>query len=224
MEGLLKSEIDKLLQARQARNKSIGAFPQVSIKGFSVQDPTFDLVDAKKFDTPVVPKGSGTVTYVNSNGYDLHFVDYDFYLSAFDSSRYSRNLGRCDYVAFDVDGRCDYFILDELCEGALQNKKQEGINQLAVTLQFLRGSTSLTTAMDSYKNRVCYLSVKERLIASPQGMADAFNNPLQIIPPIYTLNDRRIGNCGFDAYAACRIVLDGNTVNAQPLPKRKQNL
>ena len=40
-------------------------------------------------------------------------------------------------------------------------------------------------------------------------MADAFNNAVRIIPPIYTLIDKRIANVGFEAYVSCRIELDG---------------
>lgn len=217
---LLKSEVDGLLKGKQARNQAIGPFPEVDLQYFDVADPTFDLVDCKKGATPLVNAHEGTVTYVNSNGYKLRFVRYDEYLSAYDDSKYSRGIGRCDYLAFDTDGRSDYFLLNELCEGKLQNKKQAGTDQLARTLQFLSGSTRLKSEMASYKQRLCYLSVKEQLVLSPKGMADAFNNAVRIIPPIYTLTDGRITKAGFQAYVTCRIVLDGKPIVGQAMPKR----
>ena len=130
-------------------------------------------------------------------------------MSSYDSSKYSRGIGRCDYLAFDMDGRSDYFLLNELCEGKLQNKKAAGTHELARTLQFLLGSARLNTEIASRKHRICYLSVKERPVKSPAGMADAFNNAARIIPPVYTLTDKRIVNAGFEAYVSRRIVLDG---------------
>lgn len=222
MVQLLKSEVDGLLKGRQARNQAIGTFPEVDMRYFDVADPTFDLVDCKTGASPLVIAHNGTVTYVNSNGYTLRFVRYDEYLSAYDDSKYSRGIGRCDYLAFDTDGRSDYFLLNELCEGKLQNKKQAGTNELARTLQFLSGSTRLKNEMASYKHRLCYLSVKEQPVLSPVGMADAFNNAVMIIPPIYTLTDGRISKAGFQAYVSCRIVLDGNPIVAQAMPKRER--
>lgn len=209
MDQLLKNEVDGLLKKRQAHNKSIGSFPIVSLQCFDVDDGLFDLVDSKAGANPVVKAHTGTVTYVNTNGYTLRFIKYDEYLSAYDASKYSRGIGRCDYLAFDTDGRLDYFLLNELCEGKLQNKKAAGIHELARTLQFLLGSALLKKEIALRKYRICYLSVKERLVKSPVGMADAFNNAVKIIPPIYTLTDKRISNAGFNAYVSCRIELDG---------------
>lgn len=219
---LLKNEVDSLLIGRQARNQSIGLFPNVGMQFFDVTDAAFDLVDCKTGAVPLVNVHQGIVTYVNTNGYTLRFVRYDEYLSAYDASKYSRGIGRCDYLAFDVDGRSDYFLLNELCEGKLQNKKQDGTNELARTLQFLSGSTRLKDGMASYKQRLCFLSVKEQLVMSPVGMADAFNNAVRMIPPIYTLTDRRISNAGFQAFVSCRIVLDGQPIVGQTMPKRKR--
>lgn len=220
MEQLLKSEVDGLLRGRQARNQTIGPFPNVDMLCFDVADAAFDLVDCKTGAPPLVNAHQGIVSYVNTNGYTLRFIRYDEYLSAYDASKYSRGIGRCDYLAFDVDGRCDYFLLNELCEGKLQNKKQNGTNELARTLQFLSGSPHLKNGMASYKQRLCYLSVKEQLVQSPVGMADAFNNAVSIIPPLYTLTDGRISKAGFQAYVSCRIVLDGKPIVGQTMPKR----
>ena len=217
---LLKSEVDGLLKGRQARNQAIGPFPNVDMQHFDVSDATFGLVDCKTGASPLVNVHQGIVTYVNTNGYTLRFIRYDEYLSAYNESKYSRGIGRCDYLVFDVDGRSDYFLLNELCEGKLQNKKQDGTNELARTLQFLLGSPRLKDGMASYKQRLCFLSVKEQLVQSPGGMADAFNNAVRIIPPIYTLADRRISNAGFQAYVSCRIVLDGRPIVGQTMPKR----
>ena len=164
MEQLLKNEVEALLKARQARNQTIGAFPEVQIPCFDVQDTTFDLVDCKSGRGPVVAAGTGTVTYVNTNHYALRFVEYDAYLSKYDQSNYSKGIGRCDYLAFDVDGRGDYFLLNELCEGAFQNKKTKGINELARTLQLLMKSATLKKAILNYRHKECYLSVREQLI------------------------------------------------------------
>lgn len=212
MDQLLKDEVDALLKSRQARNKSIGPFPTVSMQCFDIADGLFDLVDVKTGAGPAVKAQTGTVTYVNTNGYTLRFVRYDEYLTAYDPSKYSRGIGRCDYLAFDIDGRSDYFLLNELCEGKLQNKKSDGTHELARTLQFLMGSARLKQAIASHKHLICYLSVKERPVVSPGGMADAFNNAVSIIPPIYTLSDKRITNAGFEAYVTCKIVLDGKPV------------
>ena len=222
MEQLLKSEVDGLLKGRQTRNQTIGPFPNVDMLYFDAADAAFDLVDCKTGASPLVNAHQGIVTYVNTNGYTLRFIRYDEYLSAYDESKYSRGIGRCDYLAFDVDGQSDYFLLNELCEGKLQNKKQDGTNELARTLQFLLGSPRLKNGMASYKQRLCYLSVKEQIVQSPVGMADAFNNAVKIIPPIYTLTDARISKAGFQAYVSCRIVLDGKPIVAQTMPKRKR--
>lgn len=219
---LLKSEVDGLLKGRQARNQAIGPFPEVGLQFFDVADSSFDLVDCKTGAAPLVDAHKGTVTYVNTNGYTLRFVRYDEYLTAYDDSKYSRGIGRCDYLAFDVDGQSDYFLLNELCEGKLQNKKQAGTNELARTLQFLTGSTRLKNEMASYKQRLCFLSVKEQPVLSPKGMADAFNNAVRIIPPVYTLTDGRITKAGFQAYVSCRIVLDNKPIVGQALPKRER--
>ena len=221
MEQLLKNEVDGLLKNRQVRNQTIGPFPEVGLNCFDVADGVFDLVDSQSGASPLVEAHTGTVTYINVNGYTLRFVRYDEYLSAFDDSKYSRGIGRCDYLAFDIDGRSDYFLLNELCEGSLQNKKQAGTNELARTLQFLNGSALLKNAMAAYRNKHCYLSVKEHVIKSPVGMADAFNNAVSVIPPVYTLTDKRLSSAGFEAYVTCKIMLDNNPVVAQPLPKRK---
>ena len=222
MVQLLKSEVDGLLKGRQVRNQTIGPFPEIDLQYFDVAYPTFDLVDCKTEASPLVNAHQGIVTYVNTNGYTLRFIRYDEYLSAYNESKYSRGIGRCDYLAFDVDGRSDYFLLNELCEGKLQNKKQDGTNELARTLQFLLGSTRLKNELASYKQRLCFLSVKEQLILSPAGMADAFNNAVRIIPPVYTLTDKRIFNAGFQAYVTCRIVLDGNPIVGQAMPSMER--
>ena len=221
MDQLLKNEVDGLLKNLQVRNKSIGPFPQVDLPFLDVSDVAFDVIDPKQGGLPVVKAQTGTVTYVNTNGYILRIVEYDEYMSAYDASKYSRGIGRCDFLVFDIDGRSDYFLLNELCEGSLQNKKTAGTHELARTVQFLSGSARLKNEIATYQNRLCYLSVKEHPVKSPEGMADAFNNAIRIIPPIYTLTDRRISNAGFEAYVSSRIVLDGNPVIGQPLPKRK---
>ena len=222
MEQLLKSEVDGLLKGRQVRNQTIGPFPNVDMLSFDVADAVFDLVDCKTGASPHVDAHQGIVTYVNTNGYTLRFIRYDEYLSAYNESKYSRGIGRCDYLAFDVDGRYDYFLLNELCVGKLQNKKQDGTNELARTLQFLSGASRLKDGMASYKQRLCFLSVKEQLVQSPGGMADAFNNAVRIIPPTYTLTDGRISNAGFQAYVSCRIELDGKPIVGQTMPKRER--
>ena len=222
MEQLLKNEVDDLLKSRQTRNMSIGPFPAVNLQCFDVNDPVFDLVDSKSGVDSVVKAHTGTVTYINKNGYMLRFVRYDEYLSAYDASKYSRGIGRCDYLAFDIDGRSDYFLLNELCEGKLQNKKQAGTNELARTVQFLSGSARIKNGMASYRRRLCFLSVKEHPVQSPAGMADAFNNAVRIIPPIYTLTDGRISKAGFEAYVTCRIVLDGKPIVGQAMPRRER--
>lgn len=222
MVQLLKSEVDSLLKDKQAQNQAIGPFPEVDMQFFDVNYAIFDLVDSKMGESPFVDANKGTVTYVNTNGYTLRFVRYDEYLSAYDKSNYSRGIGRCDYLAFDIDGRFDYFLLNELCEGKLQNKKQAGTHELARTLQFLSGSPRLKNVMASYKYRLCFLSVKEQLVLSPKRMADAFNDAVRIIPPIYTLTDGRISNAGFQAYVSCRIVLDGKPIVGQAMPKRER--
>ena len=109
MEQLLKSEVDSLLKGRQARNQTIGPFPNVVMQHFDVSDATFDLVDCKTEASPLVNAHQGIVTYVNTNGYTLRFIRYDEYLSAYNESKYSRGIGRCDYLAFNIDGRFDYF-------------------------------------------------------------------------------------------------------------------
>lgn len=192
MEQLLKSEVDDLLKGRQTRNQTIGPFPNVVMQHFDVSDATFGLVDCKTEASPLVNAHQGIVTYVNTNGYTLRFIRYDEYLSAYNESKYSRGIGRCDYLAFDVDGRSDYFLLNELCEGKLQNKKQDGTNELARTLQFLSGSTRLKNELASYKQRLCFLSVKEQLVQSPGGMANAFNNAVRIISSMVNFMSIRI--------------------------------
>ena len=54
MDQLLKNEVETLLKSRQARNKSIGPFPTVSMQCFDIADALFDLVDAKTGAIPVV--------------------------------------------------------------------------------------------------------------------------------------------------------------------------
>ena len=120
---------------------------------------------------------------------------------------YNNGWSRADYIAYDTSDGKSYFIIHELSEGKLNNKRSKGLIQLQNTLMRLRECKSIEEFMDSFQNRWCILSATEGAQQAPLDMTAGFNNIYREIPDPKPLKATIITNRGFTAWETINVKL-----------------
>ena len=172
----------------------------------------FDIVDTKVGGNPIVRGvNTGTATYYNgdeTNHYSLRFIKTEEFFNQFRISSsdgiirdWAKGMSRPDYVAYDLSDEKVYFIIHELSDGSIKNKKSKAMNQLLNMVKMLHDDAPLSRQYcDSFQNRLCYVSARGCVTATPFNMASGFTEAYNNLPDPLPLNNKSIENRGFKAY------------------------
>ena len=141
MEQLLQSADFLCIVNQHRRNKGYTAelsnLPTVYTEDSS--DAIFDIIDCKQGETIIQQQGNGTAHYFNSQQdpiRNMRFIAYENFINHLPND-YNNGWSRADYIAYDTSGGKSYFIIHELSEGKLNNKRSKGLIQLQNTLYAL---------------------------------------------------------------------------------------
>lgn len=211
MEQLLQSADFLCIVNQHRRNKGYTAelsnLPTVYTEDSS--DAIFDIIDCKQGETIIQQQGNGTAHYFNSQQdpiRNMRFIAYENFINHLPND-YNNGWSRADYIAYDTSGGKSYFIIHELSEGKLNNKRSKGLIQLQNTLMRLRECKSIEKFMDSFQNRWCILSATEGAQQAPLDMTAGFNNIYREIPDPKPLKATIITNRGFTAWETINVKL-----------------
>lgn len=211
MEQLLQSA--DFLQVVNLHRRNKGVTPALSnlptVYTEDSSDTIFDIIDCKQGGTIIQQQGNGTAHYLNSQQNpirNMRFIAYENFINSLPRD-YNNEWSRSDYIAYDTSSVKSYFIIHELSEGKLQNKKSKGLIQLQNTLMRLRECESIKQFMDSFQNRWCILSASEGAQQAPLDMTAGFNNIYRAIPDPEPLNATLITKRGFKAWRTLNVKL-----------------
>ena len=183
--------------------------PNVSTEDTS--EKVFAIVDTKNVGDPIVrPKNTGTATYYNgdeTNQYTLRFIKNEEFFNQFrvqdENGRikdWAKGISRPDYIVYDTSDEKVYFIIHELSEGSIQNKKAKAMKQLLNMVRMLHEAPQSQQYCESFQNRLCYVSANGCVTETPLNMAAAFMEAYNNLPDPLPLNNKAIEKRGFKAY------------------------
>ena len=209
MEDLLRNQFVSVINAER-----IGTAPpwtaEPDVRYEDISDRQFDVVDSKDDPTTIKREfGQGTASYINGNGYTLRFISFDDYLHQFvyddgkgntQKSMFKQHTKMADLLVYDKTGDSVYFLVHELCVGSIANKRAKAKIQLSSTLNILYKSDEIKDFINSFANKICYLSANDGRTATPNQVADGFMNSYDIIPNPSPFTFGKIKTCGFTAY------------------------
>ena len=93
------------------------------------------------------------------------------------------------------------FIVHELSDEASVKKIRVARQQLSDTLNQLYKSEKIGKYIDSFEQKLCYLSAKDnRKLVETEGMADGFNEIYKVLPEPIQFNWGQIGTHKFSAF------------------------
>lgn len=211
MEHLLQSAefLDIVNEHRRDKQRTplLSTLPKVYTEECSAC--VFDIIDNKDGGSIIQPQGRGTAHYFNSQQNptrNMRFIAYEDFVNKLPDN-YNREWSRADFIGYDTSDCKSYFIIHELSEGKLTNKKSKAQNQLQNTLMRLRECAPIRTFMDDFSNRWCILSVTEGAQKAPFDMTAGFNNIYNEIPDPEPLKAAIILNRGFKAWKTVNVKL-----------------
>lgn len=218
MELILKDEIVGILNQIQR-----GSAPKITVNELvpnivKISKYKFDLVDSKE-GCILTDFEKGTAHYVNGNEndtYKLKIICYDDFIHQFtyDDGNGHTHVNRLkdgvkvsDFLIYD-ESKSNYFIIQELSDENSRNKINTAKKQLSSTLNQLYKSDIIGKFIDSFTNKVCFISAKDsRRIVPSDGMADGFNEIYKILPDPIKFNWGQIGTYKFTAFETSFIKL-----------------
>ena len=209
MEELLRNQFVDVINTNRIGTAPIwNKMPDVRYEDISEEQ--FDVIDSKD-DTVTIKRafGQGTASYINERAYELRFISFDDYLHQFvyddgqgntQKSMLKPHTKMADLLVYNMTGDRVYFLVHELCVGNVANKRAKAKIQLSSTLNMLYQSVEVRNFINSFNNKICYLSANDGRIATPNQVADGFMNSYDIIPNPYPFTFGKIKTCGFVAY------------------------
>lgn len=209
MEELMKTEWLAIINSK--RN---GTYPEWIDEPVVLTEDTcekiFDIVDTKDVGDPIVrPESEGVSTYYNggeSNQYRLRFIKNEDFFNQFKVEEngkikdWAQGMSRPDYIVYDTSEEKAYFIIHELSEGSIQNKRSKAMKQLLNMVKMLHDAIGSRKYCESFQNRLCYVSASGCVTETPFNMAAGFMEAYKNLPDPQPLNNKSIENRGFKAY------------------------
>lgn len=221
MEKLLKGDFVSVINNSRRNNApEWTTLPQVRVE--DIDEYTFDVIDPQD-DAQTVkrPFGEGTASYLNgepTRPYKLHVVCYDKYLHQFvfddkqghpEVSLLKNNTKMADLILYDREESHKWFVVQELKKGAVENKRNLAHKQLSATVNMLFKSKEMKAFIDGFSNKMCIYSAKdERVLTTPNGMADAFLEVYTVLPDPKEFNCFPINSFGFRAFETSKVILE----------------
>lgn len=181
---------------------------------------TFAIVDSLNNPQIITNFDCGTANYINGKNndtYTLKFISYDDYLHRFvyDDGKGNRQKSRlrdgikvADYIVYDTSQEKKYVIIHELSTEASEKKIRVARKQLSDTLNQLYKSEEIARFLDSFENKICYLSARDGRGVQTGGLADGFMTVYAILPEPSKFNFGQIGTHHFEAYESSVVKLD----------------
>ena len=161
-----------------------------------IDDPIFDIQDRRP--TIKQPYGTGSVTYKNPNIKKITIINYeDFLNQQTDAVIKKLELKKCDFIVYHSNGT-DFFILNELSQSSnASNKRNDAILQLSNALMHFFRVPSIKSFIQRFTNKSCVFSNREKHIATPDGIADAFDVIKEYLPEPRVLSFQPITKLNF---------------------------
>ncbi len=208
MEFLMKKDLVEVINRQ--RNGTLAEYtaePKVITE--DIDDKVFDIVDGKGTTSTIKRMvGKGTATYFNGDErhtYKLRFIRYEEYLNQF--GKWTKGIGRADYIAYDCSDDKACFIIHELSDGKKGSKLSKARTQLFATLHLLFESPRVKTFIEKFNHKICVLTVGSVPVSSPNGMADGFYQIYKMLPDPIPINAKLITNRGFKAFETRNVKL-----------------
>jgi len=212
MEQLLKTEIIGILNDIQRGNAPVLTENEAIPKCVETSEHKFDMVDSKD-GLPIREFETGTAHYINGNKddtYNLKIICYDDFIHqfTFDDGKGHTHVNRlkegvrvADFLIYEQSESKAIFIVHELSDEASNKKIKVAKKQLSDTLNQLYKSEEIGKYIDSFKQKLCYLSAKDnRKVVESEGMADGFNEIYKVLPEPIQFNWGQIGTHKFSAF------------------------
>lgn len=212
MEQLLKTEIIGILNDIQRGNAPVLTENETIPKCVETSEHKFDIVDSKD-GLPIREFETGTAHYINGNKddtYNLKIICYDDFIHqfTFDDGKGHTHVNRlkegvrvADFLIYEQSESKAIFIVHELSDEASNKKIKVAKKQLSDTLNQLYKSEEIGKYIDSFKQKLCYLSAKDnRKVVESEGMADGFNEIYKVLPEPIQFNWGQIGTHKFSAF------------------------
>lgn len=212
MEQLLKTEIIGILNDIQRGNAPVLTENETIPKCVETSEHKFDMVDSKD-GLPIREFETGTAHYINGNKddtYNLKIICYDDFIHqfTFDDGKDHTHVNRlkegvrvADFLIYEQSESKAIFIVHELSDEASNKKIKVAKKQLSDTLNQLYKSEEIGKYIDSFKQKLCYLSAKDnRKVVESEGMADGFNEIYKVLPEPIQFNWGQIGTHKFSAF------------------------
>lgn len=213
MNNLLKHQfIDVVNEMRIGTAPEWHSEPNVRYE--DINDCLFDVVDSRQ-EPDSIKKiyNQGTASYINGangNTYNLRFISFDDFLHQFvyddgmgntRKSMFKQHKKMADLLVYNTEDDKKYFIVQELCQGNASNKRSKAKIQLSSTVNILCSrSREISHYITSFPNKICYLSIKEEQVPTPNNIADGFMEAYNVIPEKIPFKYGQIGTYGFTAY------------------------
>lgn len=212
MEQMLKTEVVGILNAIQRGNAPALTENETIPQFWETSEYKFDLVDSKA-GSPLREFKTGTAHYINGNEndtYDLKIICYDDFIHqfTFDDGKGNNHVNRlkdgvrvADFLIYDQSASKAVFIVHELSDEASDKKIKVARKQLSDTLNQLYKSEKIGKYIDSFEQKLCFLSAKDnRELVESQGMADGFNEIYKVLPEPMQFTWGQIGTHKFSAF------------------------
>lgn len=211
MEQMLKTEIVGILNAIQRGEAPALTENAIIPKCLEISEHKFDLVDSSNA-PPIREFETGTAHYINGekgNTYNLKIICYDDFIHQFTFddgngythvSRLKNGVRVADFLIYE-HSESKIFIIHELSDEASVKKIRVARQQLSDTLNQLYKSEKIGKYIDSFEQKLCYLSAKDnRKLVETEGMADGFNEIYKVLPEPIQFNWGQIGTHKFSAF------------------------
>ena len=219
MEQILKTEIVGILNAIQRGGAPEIIENELIPECVETSEHKFDLVDSKD-GLPIREFETGTAHYINgeeNNTYNLKIICYDDFIHQFTFddgnghshvSRLKDGVRVADFLIYEQSGSKAVLIVHELSDEASVKKIKVARKQLSDTLNQLYKSEVIGKYIDSFEQKLCYLSAKDsRRFVESEGMADGFNEIYKVLPEPVQFNWGQIGTHKFSAFETSYVQL-----------------
>lgn len=211
MEDLMRTEWLAIING-----KKNGTYPNWTKTPVVLTEDTiekvFDIVDTKDSGDPIVrPENTGTATYYNGDddhSYELRFIKVEEFMDQFREydgngkivRDWTKNMSRPDYIVYDTSEQKTYFIIHELSEGNIQNKRSKAMNQLMNMVKMLYESDLCRNYCSDFQKCLCYVSANGCVTETPFDVAKGFMEAYKYLPDPLPLNNESIKKGGFIAF------------------------
>lgn len=164
----------------------------LTLKTEVTSDGHFDIMDQQP--TICQPTGKGSATYHNPEEKVITFIDYEHFMNQLPADL-QKGIKRCDFIAYSEPA---FFVLNELSQSSTpKTKLSDARQQLHQTALNLSKTPHIASFMDAFEAKKCVFSNKNKLIPTPDNMAEAFSKIKDYLPDPIVHHYQPITKLGF---------------------------